>query len=223
MVIHSNIKIKDYQTAVLCNEHGFHGGEASRGMFRCPDPACRCDIFYRHGTYKRYIVSIIDDETEHASKKLDLLTLSESLLTQQMTILRICCTGCGQTHAILPCDIVPFHAVSLMLQLMILITICKNNNDPQSRKSILHQTSELSWPFLHALLLAYQSYRSRMCHVLRVKGLYAKETDLSDQALLDYYLSHELPARYLFLHVFSTQLFLTRRNTVSYPIRIIVL
>lgn len=216
------MKIKDYQNEILDNEHGFHGGATSQGMFRCPNPDCRCDIFYRHGTYQRYFVTFSDDEADISEMPPDTLDVFNTLSTQRLTILRIRCTGCGQTHAVLPCDIVPFHAFSLLLQLMILYTICKNNTESQNQKSILHQTKELSWPFLHALLLAYQLYHFRMCHVLRLKGLYTKEASLSDLVLLGFYLSPELTSRYLFLHVFSTQLFLTRRNTVSYPISIII-
>lgn len=222
MLIHSHIKIKDYQDIILDKNHGFRGGEASRGMFRCSNPDCRCDTFYRHGTYQRYFVSFPHEEidtaphTENSS-----LSLFDIVLTQHLTILRIRCTSCGQTHAILPYDIVPYHAFSLMLQLMILYTI-HNDNDSNSQKKKLHQTTVLSWPFLHALFAAYQAYHSRMCHVLRLKSLYSKETTPSDHELLKFYLSVETDVRSLFLHVFSFPLFLTRRSTVSYPLRFIV-
>lgn len=221
MVIHSRIKIKDYQDTVLDNEHGFHGGSVSRGLFRCPNPNCRCDIFYRHGTYQRYFV-FIPYELQDISFQTDTLSVFDTIETQRLTILRIRCTGCGQTHAILPEDIVPFHAFSLLLQLMILSTIYKKQSGSDSQKKMIHQTALLSWPFLHALLLTFQAYRSRMCHVLRSKSIYTSEKGPSDPELLDLYLFYEQPVRYLFLQVFSVPLFLTRQNTVSYPISIIV-
>lgn len=222
MIIHSHIKIKDYQETVLDNDHGFHGGSASRGIFRCPNPECRCDVFYRHGTYQRYFV-FIPYELQDISFQADTLSVFDAVETQGLTILRIRCTGCGQTHAILPEDIVPFHAFSLLLQLLILYTICKDHSDSDSQKTILHQTSVLSWPFLHALLLTFQAYRSRMCHVLRSKSIYTAEKEPSVPDLLELYLFHEQRVRYLFLQVFSVPLFLTRQNTVSYPIHIIIL
>lgn len=221
MVIHSHIKIKDYQDTVLDNDHGFHGGSSSRGMFRCPNPKCRCDVFYRHGTYQRYFV-FIPYEMQDLAFQAESLSVFDAMETQSLTILRIRCTGCGQTHAILPDDIVPFRTFSLLLQLLILFTICKKHTSSDSREKMLHQTSLLSWPFLHALLLTFQAYHSRMCHVLRSKSIYTAEKEPSDPELLELYLFHEQHVRHLFLHVFSVPLFLTRQNTVSYPIRIIV-
>ncbi len=152
----------------------------------------------------------------------DTLSVFDAIETQSLTILRIRCTGCGQTHAILPEDIVPFHAFSLLLQLMILSAIYKKQNDPDSREKMIHQTPVLSWPFLHALLLTFKAYRSRMCHILRSKSIYTAENGPSDPELFELYLFHEQSVRYLFLQVFSVPLFLTRQNTVTYPIRIIV-
>ncbi|MCQ2511731.1 MAG: DUF6431 domain-containing protein, partial [Lachnospiraceae bacterium] len=182
---------------------------------------CRCDVFYRHGTYQRYFV-FIPYELQEMSFQADSLSVFDAVETQSLTILRIRCTGCGQTHAILPEDIVPFHAFSLMLQLLILSTVCKDYTASDNQEKTLHQTSVLSWPFLHALLLTFQSYHSRMRHVLRVKSIYTSETAPSDPELLELYLFHEQHVRHLFLQVFSIPLFLTRQNTVSYPIRIIV-
>jgi hypothetical protein len=40
---------------------GFHGGEASRGKYMCENPRCRCQVFYRHGIYERFVVELSDE------------------------------------------------------------------------------------------------------------------------------------------------------------------
>ena len=223
MIIRSGIQIKDYQQNILDNKYGFHGGEASRGMFRCPNPDCRCDRFYRHGTYERYFISAASDfKLDDIPASDDTLTCLDGIQTQLLTILRVKCTGCGQTHAILPEDIVPFHPFSLLLLLTILVQICKTDNDNSSGKRELHQTKFLSWSFLHTLLLVYQLYYTKMLHALRIKGIYTRPENPSDRILLGFYITEKANAKFHFREIFSSQLFLTRQNTVSYPIRIII-
>lgn len=223
MIIYSGIQIKDYQKTILDIESGFCGGEASRGMFRCPNPVCRCDRFYRHGTYNRYFISLSEEfNWKDISADDGSLSCFDGIQTHLLTILRLKCTGCGQTHAVLPDDIIPFHSLSLLLQLMILSQLCKNDNSNPSQKRTLHQTEKLSWPVLHALLLAYQSYHAKMMYVLRVKSIYSHPDVPSDCILLSLYISEETHARLFFLKIHLIQLFLTRQNTASYPIRIIL-
>ena len=218
MIIHSDVQIKDYLKTVLDKESGFHGGEASKGMFRCQNPECRCNTFHRHGTYERYFEALPEvfpvnglPEAENP------LSCFDSIQTCRLTILRIKCSGCGQTHAVLPCDVVPFHLLSLFLQLMILVQLYSS-----SQKCVLRQTEVLSWPLLCALLTVYRSYRAHMIHALRVKNIYTSQNAPSDMRLLHIYTSPDPPATARYREVFSSQLFVTRRSTVSYPVRIMI-
>ena len=146
----------------------------------------------------------------------------DGMQTRLLTILRLKCTGCGQTHAVLPEDIVPFRVLSLMLQLMILAQLYKNEYTDPGQKKKLHQTETLSWPVLHALLLTYQSYHAKMLYVLRIKSIYTRRETPSNAILLGLYISEEKQSRCFFRKVFCSQLFLTRRSTVSYPLRMII-
>jgi len=223
MIIHSNIKIKDYQKTVLDNKSGFHGGEVSSGMYCCLNPDCRSKKFYRHGTYDRYFISLSIDPFANESKENEwTLSCLDGIQTQLCTILRLKCTGCGQTHAILPEDIVPFHQMSLLLQLLTLVQIFKNDDKSSTQRAKLHQTDLLSWAFLRALFLTYQNYHSKMMHTLRINNIYTVAEMPSDEQLLKIYIASDPPARSLFRAVFLKQLFMTRRNTGSYPIRIII-
>ena len=223
MIIHSDIQIKDYPKTVLNIESGFRGGEASRGMFRCPNPDCRCDRFYRHGTYHRYFISLSEGfQQEYIPTDDGTLTCFDGMQTHLLTILRLKCTGCGQTHAVLPGDVVPFHVLSLLLQLMILAQLYKTEHTELCQKRELHQTEKLSWPVLYALLQTYQSYHAKMMHTLRVKSIYSHPSVPSDYILLSLFISQETQALFFFRKVFFSQLFLTRQSTVSYPVRLII-
>lgn len=60
--------------------------------------------FHRHGTYFRHITY---------------LSIDGCIVFEPIEILRVKCISCESTHAILPCDIIPFQVYSLPVVLFL--------------------------------------------------------------------------------------------------------
>jgi hypothetical protein len=56
----------------------------------CPDPSCEGSLLRGHGWYRRYLGGV------------------------PVNIRRLCCRGCGVTHALLPEDVVAYHDLTLL-------------------------------------------------------------------------------------------------------------
>jgi len=84
MIIDFNINFNTYKENILNKKSNFE--------YICPKCGAK-HSFIRHSTYKRYI-SFVEDNT-----------LQEGTIT----IVRLKCTSCSSTHAILPKDIIPYH------------------------------------------------------------------------------------------------------------------
>ena len=217
------VDCNDYQEKVL---QGFKGGQASRGMFRCENPNCRCDTFYRHGFYDRDVVFISDPESlQEDIEWLKTVAEGSSYRCIKMLILRVKCTGCGTTHSLLPAEAIPFHSFSVIAFLLAtLYVIQTNRSDSERLKPVIHETSLLSWPVLIRIVRIFQDYRSRMMAALRLEWLYQSSVDLTDIDLVKSYLDLHPPdgARQAFHHCHKKPLFVHRRNTTSYPLRFIM-
>lgn len=205
----------------------FCGGEASRGQFRCTNPDCRCDAFYRHGTYPRYFIDLGDVPDMEAETTLDAETIIgaiRSVSVHQVCILRVKCMGCGVTHAVLPVDAVPFQAWSLLLVFLLLLMLSLQNQSEINEKTSLHETSLFSWKFLKRLVSLFLLYRSSMISAIRFGELYQHACDPSCRELLLCFAGGPSPSfpsdAYLtFLKLFRSPLFVSRHNTISYPLR----
>ena len=196
-------------------------------MFRCTNPDCRCDTFYRHGTYQRYFIDLGDVPDLEAENTLDdemIIRVIRSLSVCQVCILRVKCMGCGITHAILPVDAIPFQAWSLLLIFLLLLMVSLQNQGEINKKTSLHETSLFSWKFLKRLISIFLQYRPSMVSAVRFGEIYQHACDPSCQELLlcfagGLFLSFPSDAYLIFLKLFRSPLFVSRHNTISYPLR----
>lgn len=225
MIIYSNIKSKYYRNIILDSETGFRGGEVSRGILRCPNRKCRCDKFYRHGIYERYFITLSETQAEMDPECSAVSAMSSIVtVTEKMQVLRVSCAQCRMTHAVLPSDVIPYHQHSYTLILFILSMIFNSencDNAPEGNK--LHQTPEFIWSFLNALVRAYRLYKDRMISALRFDGLYHAAENPSDIQMIRLYLGppSQNPCHIAFIRIHQCQIFVTRRDTISSPIRYI--
>lgn len=219
------------QIKANCNNYseliinGFHGGQVSKGQFRCSNPKCRCDVFYRHGTYERHILHfesnpVLGPEDDSAFELPD----GTSCIDTLMEILRVQCAGCGITHAIMPVDAIPFQVFSLPAFLQIILYILADTNASTSGHPPLHSVNGLSWYVLKRMLQIYKDHHARMMAALRMQGLYEKAADLTDTILARIYMGISPPpgATLAFLRCHKQPVFVSRRSTVSYPLRFLL-
>lgn len=224
MIIHPSVLCKDYQKEIMEN---FHGGESSQDQFRCSNPDCRCDKFYRHGTYFRYFIDLNEIPDLNEMDSLTVERLSEavcSVTVQQVQILRVRCMGCGITHSILTADMVPFRGWSLLLLFFLLLMICSSGQGTIDSYTHLHENVSFSWKFLKHLVFVFLKYNSSMLSAIRFGGLYQNAHDPSARELLLCFLGgipFSFPSQPViqYLKLFQSPLFVSRRNTVSYPLR----
>lgn len=218
MLNQTKVNCKNYSELIL---KGFHGGQASKGEFRCNNPDCRCDIFYRHGTYERNVLRfefepVLGPEDSIAFELPD----GTSCVDTRMEILRVQCAGCGITHGIAAADIIPFQVFSLPAFLSIILYLLGDISGANSGHLVLHPVEGLSWHVQKRILRIYQDYHVRMMTALRTQGLYAEAADLSDHTLAMIYLGLSPPpgAVLAFLRCHKHPMFVSRRSTVSYPL-----
>lgn len=95
MIIDFKVNYNDYEEQILINNNIF--------KYACPN--CRAKhSLSRHAKYKRYIVFLYMGKMN----------------TKKLVILRLICSSCNKTHAILPNDIVPYcvYTYSCMITVM---------------------------------------------------------------------------------------------------------
>ena len=172
----------------------------------------------------------ISDEALEKSSLEDLLSHFNDYC-HRIQILRVVCRDCGRTHAILPSDVIPFHQISMVLMMSLFMMIRLNDKSseqrirvPQSARGDEDLYQAVSWQYLHALFQILQQYLPRMIAALRQSLIYTQSVDPRADELLRIYLDGSHPSRaYLaYLRLFRCPLFVSRRNTVTYPLRYIV-
>ena len=192
-------------------------------MFRCNNPDCRCDIFYRHGSYERDILFFTEaheDPLEDAVVSFRLENGS-SCVVKRIKVLRVKCVGCGTTHGVLTYDMVPFCSFLLPAFLSLILQILASKNTGNAGDPVIHGPDALSWHTLRRMYLTYKEYRNRMMAALRLQGLYQAAPGLPDVDLVQRYLRQGSPpdACLAYMRCHTGLMFVHRRSTVSYPLR----
>ena len=102
MIIDFNVNIKTYVEKILNNYDFFN--------YECPKCGARHSLI-RHGIYERNISFIKED----------------NISNEKIEILRLKCTSCNSTHAILPNDVVPYciYSYSFMMKVIMDFAIDK--------------------------------------------------------------------------------------------------
>jgi len=154
----------------------------------------------RHGTYERNIIF-----------------WEEGCLTETRgKILRLQCSSCEGTHAVLTMDIIPFFIYS-MAAFMSLIELCL---DPDGSVPKTEEQTGVPCQLLYRFLLIFNEYRDRLSVLLRQESLWDASANPLPSEISDI-LSAQPPPKIesAFFRTFRAPLFLHRRSTVSYPLR----
>lgn len=190
MIIDFQHSFKDYDE--ILNFYGIWN-------YSCPKCGARHSLV-RHGTYERSII----------------LWEKGCLSETKGKILRLQCSSCEGTHAVLTMDTIPFFLYS-MAAFLSLVELClaPDGSVPKTEK----QTG-VSIQLLYRFLVIFNEYRERLSILLRQESLW----DASANPLpreISAILSAQPPPRIesAFLQTFRAPMFLRRRSTVSYPLR----
>lgn len=102
MIIDFNVNIKTYVEKILNNYDFFN--------YECPKCGAKHSLI-RHGIYERNISFIKED----------------NICNEKIEVLRLKCTSCNSTHAILPNDVVPYciYSYSFMMKVIMDFSIDK--------------------------------------------------------------------------------------------------
>jgi len=132
-----------------------------------------------------------------------------------MEILRLKCSSCGKTHAVLTMDIIPFFSYSIQAFLT-LVTMCL---EPNCSVPSTENKTGVSYQLLYRFLQIFHEYTQRLMLLLRLERLWDRPEQPLDSQIVA--LFHSLPPPWPasgFFRNFRTPLFLHRRNTVTYPL-----
>jgi ribosomal protein L44E len=142
MIIDLNANIKNYREKILNKKDSF--------TYICPKCGARYSLT-RHGRYKRWIVYLGNN----------------IFYEDRIEILRLKCSSCNSTHAILPADIVPYciYSYSFMIQLLLEVLVNKEAVLELSKKY------KISFQIIYYFLLKFKIFLSRCIFVLRTLRL----------------------------------------------------
>ena len=120
-----------------------------------PCPACPAvGRFKMHGFYQRHAIYFEDNE----------------IVCELMKIKRIICESCKTTHAILPCDIIPYKAITLLV-FMYILTSCYLRKEPVLK---IAGKCGFSFQLIYTVILAFLMHKNNISQHLR--ELYPEDT-----------------------------------------------
>lgn len=170
------------------------------GIWDCSCPKCGARrSMHRHGKYHRNLI----------------LWEDRRLLEIGGEILRLKCSSCGSTHAVLTLDMVPFFSYSLSAFLALIGSCLK----PDGSVPKTGQETGVSYQILYRMLLIFREYRERLTLLFRRESLWdAPASPLFRQILL--LLGHKPPPwmQSAFFRAYRSPVFLHRRITGAFPL-----
>ncbi len=194
MIIDFNHSFKDYDE--ILNFYGVWD-------YECPNPVCNAKMhpMRRHAKYERGLV--LWDAGSCGLKE------------GRMEILRLKCSSCGKTHAVLTMDMIPFLAYSMQAFLK-LAAMCL---EPEGSALRTEEKTGVSYQLLYRFLQIFHEYAQRLMLFLRLEALWDNRWQPLDSQIVSLLKSKPppWPGSRFFLH-FRTPLFLHRRSTVAYPL-----
>lgn len=166
--------------------------------YSCPKCGAKHSL-HRHAKYSRYLIRWEDGV----------------FLNEEMDILRLRCTSCETTHAILTMDIIPFGIYSIQAVLA-LVSLCMQADSSVPKTEAL---TKVPYQLLYRFLQIFHQYREHLLSFLRLVGLWENDKPPMSRALLSALLSQPPPwPQSAFFKMFGSPLFLKRQNTVTYPL-----
>lgn len=120
-----------------------------REYFRhTPCPACRAvGRFRMHGSYHRHVIYFSGGR----------------IIYRRMPIKRIFCESCKTTHAVLPCDIIPYKALSLFVFIYVLIMILIKEVPVLE----IAEKCEFSYQLVYSAVDAFKRHMNRILQHIR--------------------------------------------------------
>lgn len=142
MIIDFNVDFKTYEEKILDN-YGFFS-------YECPKCSAKHSLI-RHGTYERNISFFSEG----------------SICNEKMKILRLKCTSCESTHAILPNDVVPYCIYSYSFMMNVVIDFFVNE------KSVLLLTKKynISFQLIYSFISKLNKFLKDCIYVLKLLNL----------------------------------------------------
>ncbi len=155
MIIDFTINYKSYNKKIVKNTSFVH--------YTCPKCGAK-HSWNRHATYERHLV----------------IQENNMFIDTCITILRLKCTSCDSTHAILPADIIPYVVYSLSCIVKLLVSHYVNSESVLSLAAKYGLSFQLIYSFLHGFL----SYMNICYLTLRTLLLLKGTTSVSPSTLL---------------------------------------
>lgn len=170
-----------------------------KGNFDYVCPYCGAKrSFVRHGTYQRHSISFIEDWP----------------LEERLCVLRLKCTSCKHTHAILPFDIIPFSIYCAMARLNICAKVYLQGIAIQK----LCEKCHLSYQVIYGFIKQFKAMLHSLVLFLRQENLWNASRSPSFKETLELILKAPsmvtLFQKYLYHH--RRPLFLNRKSSSSY-------
>lgn len=190
MIIDFCHSFKDYD--VILNFYGIWN-------YSCPKCLAK-HCLHRHAKYSRYLLLWAEDG---------------GLQGEQMELLRLKCSSCGSTHAILTMDMIPFCIYSVQAFLA-LVSLCM-----QEDRSVLktEEQTGVSYQLLYHFLAVFHEYRQHLILFLRSCSFWEKANQPMARDILSFLWRHHPPwPQSAFFRTACSPLFLRRHSTVAYPL-----
>lgn len=167
--------------------------------YQCPVCGAKHHLI-RHGSYDRYLIFLADN------------AVLECIC---MTVLRLKCTSCGSTHAVLPMDIIPFHQFSVQAVFTILLSavLC----GPTVPKAAAQMG--VSYQLAYTFLALYRRYEARILLMLKKLGIWQSAALLCASLSIPFLTESPPPFPQMqFFKEYCRPLFLSRQGTAAYPL-----
>lgn len=145
MIIDFTINYKSYNKEVIKNINFF--------TYICPKCGAK-HSWNRHATYERHLV----------------IQENNMFIDTRITILRLKCTSCHSTHAILPVDIIPYVIHSLSCVVKLLVSHYVHNESVLSLATKYGLSFQLIYSFLQGFLSFINSCYLTLRTLLLLKG-----------------------------------------------------
>ena len=167
--------------------------------YQCPVCGAKHHLI-RHGSYERYLIFPGDDAV---------------LECPCMTVLRLKCTSCGSTHAVLPMDIIPFHQFSVQGVLIVLLSAVSAGSSVLKTARQMDISDQLAYTFL----ALYRRYDASILLMLKKLGIWESAAPLCTSVSIAFLTESPTPFPQMqFFQEHFRPLFLSRQGTAAYPL-----
>lgn len=171
-----------------------------RGIWDCSCPKCGAGhSMHRHGKYSRHLICWEEGR----------------LLETDGEILRLKCSSCHSTHAVLTMDIIPFFSYSLPAFLALLgLCLQPDGSVPKTERK-----TGVSYQMLYRMFFIFREYHERLMLLLRRESLWNAAGHPLLRQLLPLLWQKSPPwMQSAFFRAYRSPVFLHRRTTDTFPL-----